>query len=270
MGILATPLISALATVLALMLLLWVRSLLRRDASVVDPFWGTGFIVVAWIYVATVGAGTPRSLLVPALVTLWGLRLSLYLLWRKRGQGEDYRYAAMRAHWGRRFPWVSLLTVFLFQGALLWALSVPLLLAIRASEPAGWSLLDLTGLLLFAVGLLFESVGDLQLARFRTDPANRGSALRSGLWRYTRHPNYFGDALVWWGYFCFALATPGSWWSLYSPLLMTLLLMRVSGVALLERRLREVKAGYGDYVRSTNAFFPWLPRRREGAAGREG
>jgi steroid 5-alpha reductase family enzyme len=249
---------------------LWLVSLRRRDASVVDPFWGTGFVVVVWIYVATAGAGTGRrSLLLPALVTLWGLRLSLHLLRRNRAEGEDYRYAAMREHWGRRFPWVSLFTVFLFQGLLLWALSVPLLLAIRSPEPPAWTPLDLAGLLLFLTGFLFEALADHQLARFRSDPSNRGEVLRSGLWRYTRHPNYFGDALVWWGYFGFALATPGSWWSVYSPLLMTVLLMRVSGVALLEKRLQEVKPAYRDYAERTSAFFPWAPRRRDRAPGPE-
>jgi steroid 5-alpha reductase family enzyme len=253
-------LLVALAVVLGLMTLLWLLSLRLRDASLVDPFWGTGFVVVAWIYHAAEGSGTPRSLVLPTLVTLWGLRLSIYLLWRRRGEGEDYRYAAMRARWGRRFPGVSLVTVFLFQGLLLWGLSLAFLPAVRSAEPPGWNALDFLGLVCFAAGLLFEAVGDLQLARFRSDPANRSRVLRRGLWRYTRHPNYFGDALVWWGYFCFSLATPAALWTIYSPLLMTLLLMRVSGVTLLEDRLREVKPAYRDYVESTSAFFPWRPR----------
>jgi len=250
-----------LGAVVGLMTLAWLLSLARRDASVVDVFWGPGFVIAAWVYVAGPGTGTPRGLLAAVLVTCWGLRLALHILWRSRGRGEDYRYRAMRARDPAGFARRSLLTVFWLQAALLWAVSAPLFQAQRPGPP-GLTALDLLGLGLFATGFLFEAVGDWQLARFRNDAGNAGRVMDRGLWRYTRHPNYFGDALVWWGFFCLALATPGSWWTLPSPLLMTLLLMRVSGVTLLEQKLRETRPGYRRYAEETNAFFPWLPRRR--------
>ncbi len=197
-----------------------------------------------------------------ALVAVWGLRLAAHILARSLGKDEDYRYGEMRSKHGPRFWWVSLFTVFLLQGALIALISAPLLQAIRSAVPARWTGFDLVAVALFAVGFLFEAVGDFQLSRFRADPANRGKVLRRGLWRYTRHPNYFGDAVVWWGFFFFALATPGSVWTIYSPILMTFLLLKVSGVGLLEKKLRRARSEYADYVETTNAFVPWFPKSR--------
>jgi steroid 5-alpha reductase family enzyme len=247
---------------LGLLVLVWLASLARRDASIVDVFWGPGFVASAWVYAALGDGWAPRAMLALALVSLWGLRLAAHILWRSRGKPEDYRYQEMREKYGKRFWWVSLFTVFLFQGLLMWLISVPLLQAIRAPQPAGWTAFDLAALVLFVVGFFFETVGDLQLARFRSDTGNRGRVLRTGLWRYTRHPNYFGDAVVWWSFFVLALGTPGSLWTLYSPLLMTLLLLKVSGVGLLEKKLSRTRSEYADYVASTNAFVPWFPRPR--------
>jgi steroid 5-alpha reductase family enzyme len=255
----------ALGAALALMTLAWRLSLARRDASIVDGFWGLGFVLATWIYVGGRVAPTQRGDVVAALATLWGLRLSLHILWRSRGRAEDYRYHEMRERDPAGFPRRSLLTVFWLQAALLWAISAPIFQAQRPG-PSGLTALDWLGLGLFALGFPFEAVGDWQLARFRGDPANAGRVLDRGLWRYTRHPNYFGDAVVWWGLCCFALATPGSGWTLYSPALMTVLLMRVSGVTLLEKKLRETRPDYRRYAEETNAFFPWLPRRRRGPA----
>ncbi len=255
-------LLPALAAALSLMTGVWLLSLARRDASIVDVFWGLGFVLVAWTAFLLSPAETPRKTLIAGLVTLWGVRLALHILWRSRGQGEDFRYRAMRERHGRQFAWRSLFIVFWLQGAILWIVSFPILQAAASPRPAALGWLDLTGMLFFAAGFLFESVGDLQLARFKADPANRGKVLERGLWRYTRHPNYFGDALVWWGLAFIALATPGSLWILVSPLLMTFLLMRVSGVALLEKTLRDTKPAYRDYVDRTSAFFPWFPRSR--------
>lgn len=253
--------LAALTLVLGLMTGVWVASLVKRDAGIIDVFWGLGFVAVAWLALGVTPRATPRAWLVVALVTLWGLRLSLHIAWRNRGQGEDYRYAAMRARNPRSFSWRSLVTVFWLQGVLLWAIAAPLVRAVRAAEPRALTWLDGMGIALFAVGFVFEAGGDWQLARFKARAENRGKLLTSGLWRYTRHPNYFGDAVIWWGFACFAAATPGSLWTLYSPVLMTVLLLKVSGVTLLERRLTEVKPGYGDYVARTNAFLPWWPRR---------
>lgn len=260
-----TPPITALAltglgAALGLTTLVWLVSLVRRDASVIDVFWGLGFVLLAWLYRAQAPVESPRQTVVPVLVTIWGLRLALYILWRNWGEGEDYRYAAMREKWGSAFPLVSLPVVFWLQGVLFWLVGMPLLQVQLSPQPAGWTALDSLGAALFAVGLVFEAVGDLQLARFKADPANQGKVLDRGLWRYTRHPNYFGDAALWWGFACFALATHGSLWTLISPLLMTFLIVKVSGVALLEKGLGDTKPKYRDYVRRTRAFFPWPPR----------
>jgi steroid 5-alpha reductase family enzyme len=257
----ANVLVLAMGIILGLMLVVWIASVLRRDASLIDPFWGLGFVVLAWFYFLSLDSATARRPLVVGLVTLWGLRLSVYLLWRNRGRGEDFRYREMRDSHPGSFALRSLFTVFLLQAAILWLVSLPLYQALRANRPERLTLLDGLGLLMFAVGLFFEATGDWQLSRFRSNPANRGKVLERGLWRYTRHPNYFGDALVWWGLFLIALATPRSAWTVVSPVLMTLLLMKVSGVTLLEKKLGETKPEYRDYVRRTSAFFPWPPAR---------
>ena len=250
-----------LGAILAVQALLWVLSLRLQDASIADVFWGLGFVLLAWLYWALSPALTPRSWLVAVLTTLWGTRLSQHILRRRRGNAEDPRYQAMRASQGHAFWWRSLFTVFWLQGAISWFVALPLLVAIRAPQPAAFTPIDGLGVLLFTVGFGFEIVGDLQLERFRTEPANRGNVLDRGLWRYTRHPNYFGDATLWWGMYAMAVSTPGGWLTLPSPTLMTLLLMRVSGVTLLEEHLTASKPGYRAYVQRVPAFFPW--RRRE-------
>jgi steroid 5-alpha reductase family enzyme len=251
-----------LAGSLFAMLVVWSVSLVRRDASVVDVWWGPGFLWIALVALALAGEAHPRRSLIVAMTALWGLRLGLYLAWRNHGAGEDPRYGAMRRRWGARFAWVSLGTVFALQGVLQWLVSAPIQLAVFAPGPAVLGALDAAGVGLFAIGLGFETVGDLQLARFRADPANAGRVLDHGLWRYTRHPNYFGDCLVWWGIFAVAAATPAGPWTIASPLLMTFLLLRVSGVALLERSLVRTRPAYRDYIERTSAFLPRPPRRR--------
>ena len=250
-----------LAVAVGLTTAVWLASLAKRDASMIDIFWGLGFVTLAWFYRSRVPVDSFRQTLVPLLVTLWGLRLSIYILWRNRGHGEDYRYAAMREKWGAAFPLWSLVIVFWLQGFLFWVVGMPLLQVQVSRQSSGWSWLDLLGLTLFAIGFFFEAVGDFQLARFKANPANKGEVMDRGLWRYSRHPNYFGDATLWWGFGCFALSTPASSWTLVSPLLMNLLIVKVSGVALLERGLGDTKPKYRDYVHRTSAFFPWPPRR---------
>ena len=248
-----------LGTILTALTLVWMLSVRLRDASVADVCWGLGFVLLAWLYCFLSPALTPRSWLVAALITLWGARLSLHIFRRHHGKGEDPRYQAMRASHGRAFWWRSLFTVFWLQGAILWFVALPLLVAVRAAPPA-LTAGDGLGIVLFAVGFGFEVVGDHQLARFKAEPANRGKVLESGLWRYTRHPNYFGDATLWWGMYVVAASTPGGWLTVLSPSLMTLLLMRVSGVTLLEDSLKATKPGYRAYITRTSAFFPWFPR----------
>lgn len=246
-----------LAAVLALMGGLWVASLKLRDASIVDPFWGLAFVVQVWVYAFAANIGDALPKLVVVLVTVWGLRLSAHLSLRNRGHGEDYRYARMRAEHGPRFWWYSLFSVFIAQGVIAWVVAAPLLVVLAKPEPVnglGWVAL---GLVLWGVGFFFEAVGDWQLARFKRDPANRGKLLTSGLWSLTRHPNYFGDATLWWGFFAVALAVDGGWVSVVGPALMTLLIRYVSGVAMLDRDQAEKRPAYADYIRSTPAFIPW-------------
>ncbi len=256
-----TPHLTSLAALVGAFLILWLLSLPLRNASIVDAFWGSGFVLAAFaVTFADGGAGTgPRRTLALALVSAWGLRLSLHLLRRNAGHGEDPRYAAMRRGHGPRFWWVSLFTVFLLQALLVWLISAPVQVAV-ATPSTALGPLDAAGGLVWAVGLLFEAVGDWQLARFRRDPASRGRVLDTGLWRYTRHPNYFGDACAWWGLGLIGVAA-GAPWSLLGPALMTFLLVRVSGVALLEKDIAERRPGYRSYVARTNAFLPWFPRK---------
>jgi steroid 5-alpha reductase family enzyme len=258
---LVTILAINLAVIAAAMLALWVVSLVRRDASIVDVFWGLGFALVAVVSHAC-GEGAPaRKTLVTVLALAWGVRLAAHLLWRNWGQGEDYRYRAMRARHGDRFAIVSLYLVFGLQGVLMWIVSLPLQVAQIAPGPDHLTWLDAAGAALWAVGFGCEALGDWQLARFRAEAANRGKVMDRGLWRYTRHPNYFGDAVVWWGFFLIALSTPAGWWSALGPIVMTFFLLRVSGVALLERGLERRKPEYQAYVERTSAFFPWPPKR---------
>jgi steroid 5-alpha reductase family enzyme len=250
---------SALALAAA-MLALWALSLALRNASIVDIWWGPGIalaVAVAWL---AAGAGGSRSALLVALTALWALRLGGYLLWRNAGHGEDPRYQAMRRRIGPRFPGISLATVFGFQGVLQWAVSLPLQLAVAAPGTAPLGASDALGCLLFAGGLGFEAIGDAQLARWKADPANARRVMDRGLWRYTRHPNYFGDALAHWGLFAIALATPHAWKAVLGPALMTFLLLRVSGVALLERSIGKRRPDYAEYQRRTSAFLPQPPR----------
>jgi steroid 5-alpha reductase family enzyme len=252
-------LLTTLATIVAAMIVLWIASLIRRDASIVDPFWGAGFVLVAWLTWQMTDVQSWRAWLLVGLTTAWGLRLSLFLARRNWGHGEDRRYVAMRRYHGRRFWWVSLFSVFLLQAGVLWFVSLPIQAAMVVGAAGEFRWLDAVGIPLWAIGFFFESVGDWQLARFKADPANSGKVLESGLWRYTRHPNYFGDFCVWWGLYLIA-AAGGAAWTAGSPALMSLLLMKVSGVSLLERTIAERRPEYSKYIARTSAFFPFWPR----------
>jgi steroid 5-alpha reductase family enzyme len=238
--------------------LLWMLSLLVADASIVDVFWGLGFILVA-VAAARPQAPGGRQALAGGLVTLWGLRLAAHIFVRNSGKGEDPRYAAMRRRWGKAFGLVSIVTVFALQGVLMWIVSLPVQAAMRADAPIELGLLDYAGAGLWLIGFAFEAIGDLQLTRFRANADNAGKVMDRGLWRYTRHPNYFGDAVVWWGFGLIGLST-GAWWSLAGPLVMTVLLLRVSGVALLERHMERTRPDYDAYKDRTSAFVPMPPR----------
>ena len=248
--------------ILGFMTLLWLVSLLLKNSSIVDIFWGTGFVIVAWAaFLLTSDGFAPRKWLLIVLVTIWGLRLSLHILIRNWGKPEDFRYQAWRKEVGPAWWWRSFFKVYIMQGVLLWIISTPLLAAQISAQPDRLIWVDYAAIPIWLIGFFFEAVGDFQLARFKANPANKGKVLQSGVWRYTRHPNYFGDAAQWWAYYLIALAA-GGWWTIFSPILMTILLMRVSGVTLLEKTLKEEKPGYKEYVETTSEFIPWFPRKK--------
>ena len=250
--------------ILGLMILLWLLSLWLKDSSIVDIFWGTGFVIAGWVYFSLTKDGfLARKLLIAVITTIWGLRLSIHIFIRNAGKGEDFRYRKWRGEAGSAWWWRSFFKVFLLQGILMWIISAPLLGAQISPLPAKLTWLDYLGALTWLVGFFFEAVGDWQLARFKANPANKGKLLTTGLWRYTRHPNYFGDATQWWGFYLIATAA-GGWYTIFSPVVMTFFLRQVSGVAMLEKTLKNTKPGFQEYVETTNAFIPWFPRKKNG------
>ncbi len=255
-----TILLSGLIAILVFVTLLWLTSLALKNSSIIDIFWGPGFVLAGWVYFALTPDGfSTRKLLMVTLVTIWGLRLGLHIGRRNIGKPEDYRYQAWRKSNGARWWWVSFFQVFLLQGVLLWLIATPLAVAQSAPEPANLTIFDILGIIVWLVGFGFEAIGDWQLTHFKADPANKGKVMRTGLWRYTRHPNYFGDATLWWGHFLIALSVPSGFLSIFSPIIMTFMLVRVSGVAMLEQNLKKTKPEYAEYVATTNAFFPGPP-----------
>jgi steroid 5-alpha reductase family enzyme len=249
----------AFGLIIALMFLLWLISLIMKNSSIVDIFWGAGFVITGWVYfILTPDGYLPRKILLCTLVTIWGLRLSIHIFNRNKGKPEDFRYQTWRQEAGRKWVWLSFFKVFLTQGVLLAIISTPLLAAQWKGSPNHFTFLDVVGVVVWGIGFTFEALGDLQLARFISNPENKGKLMVSGVWQYTRHPNYFGDSAQWWGYFLIALAA-GGWWTVFSPIIMTYLLVNVSGVALLEKSMQK-KPGYDEYKRKTNSFIPWFPK----------
>jgi steroid 5-alpha reductase family enzyme len=250
-----------LGVTLVLMTILWFVSLRLKNSSIVDIFWGTGFVIAGWVYFLLTPDGyLARKLLIMILVTIWGLRLSLHILRRNWGKPEDFRYQVWRKEAGQAWWWRSFFKVFLLQGFLLWIISTPLLAAQISPLPSHLTILDYLGALVWVVGFFFESMGDHQLSKFKANPANKGKVLDTGVWHYTRHPNYFGDSAQWWGYYLIAAAA-GGWWTIFSPIIMTLFLLKVSGVALLEKTL-ETRPGYKEYIEKTSPFIPWFPKSK--------
>ena len=240
---------------------LWLVSLVIKDASIIDIFWGFGFVIIAWFYafqsdLETMGV---REKILLGMVTIWGLRLTIYLAMRNLGKGEDYRYAQWRKDNGEKWWWLSFIRVFALQGFLLWIISATYLPSFSIRAEIG--VLEYVGILLWFIGLFFEAVGDYQLTQFKKDPNNKGKVLNTGVWRYTRHPNYFGDATIWWGFFLFALANPHGWMFIFCPIVMTFFLLKVSGVAMLEVKLKKSKPQYAEYIRTTSSFIPMPPKK---------
>jgi steroid 5-alpha reductase family enzyme len=246
-----------LAVIATAALLMWIVSYLVADVSIVDSLWGPLFLFASAVYALAQAELSDRALVVLALVGIWSVRLSAYITWRNHGEPEDARYRAIRNRNEPYFGIKSIYLVFGFQALLAWIISLPLLAAIASPRPWGW--LDTAGIALWCFGIAFESIADAQLVRFKGNPRNRGRVLDRGLWRYTRHPNYFGEFACWWGTYLVAVSA-GGWWSVVSPLLMSLLLLRVSGVTLLEKDIGDRRPDYAEYKRRTNAFFPGPPR----------
>lgn len=251
-----------LAAVIALFTLLWLASLAVRNSSIVDIWWGPAILVIGVTYYLITANPGSRARLMVALVALWAVRLAVHIGARNVGHGEDFRYAAWRAQHPDTWWLRSYFKVFLLQGVIAWIVALPLYYAVTSAAPMHFTIWDQAGALVFAAGFLFESIGDEQLRRFKADPANKGRVMDRGLWHYTRHPNYFGEAVLWWGLGLIGAGTPGGWLGLVGPAIITFLLIRVSGVAMLEKTLKTTKAGYAEYIASTPAFFPRLPRTR--------
>jgi len=239
------------------MFLLWLLSLILRNSSIVDIFWGMGFIIIFWLGALLVPGDMPaRSILLGVIVSIWGLRLSLYIYQRNHGKPEDFRYAKWREEAGRAWWWQSFFKVFLLQGVLLWIISTPLLaMQTSSASDSALSCYDLIAIIIWLTGFAFEAGGDYQLARFKANPANKGKLLTTGLWSVTRHPNYWGDSVQWWAFYLLTILS-GAWWTIFSPIIMTYLLRNVSGVSMLEKTLNDTKLGYADYVANTPAFMP--------------
>jgi steroid 5-alpha reductase family enzyme len=244
-----------------LMISLWLISIFIKNVSIVDLFWGFGFVLTAGFYFLRTDGFEPRKIILLTLAAIWGLRLSVYLAWRNLGKGEDFRYRQFRKHYGEnRYWWISFFQTFLLQGVLMWLISAPLLGAQFYGKNHPLGILDIIAITFWIIGFSFETGGDFQLALFKAEPLNKGKVLDKGFWRYTRHPNYFGDSSVWWGYGFFCLAS-GSYLPILGSLLMTALIIKVSGVALLEKSLTEQKPQYKEYIRKTSAFIPWFPKK---------
>jgi steroid 5-alpha reductase family enzyme len=254
--------VAGLGLSLALACLTWVASLVRHDVSLVDRVWSLLVAGPALLYFALLPAPGARGACMVALAIAWALRLGLYVTWRNWGHGEDRRYQEIRNRNEPNFALKSLYLVFALQAVLAWVVSTPFLAGMASSQPMNW--LDFAGLALAAFGIVFEGIGDLQMSRFKGDPSSRGKVMDQGLWRFTRHPNYFGEACVWWGLWPMAMAGAG-WagaWSAISPALMTVLLLKISGVRLLEKDIAERRPDYRDYILRTNAFVPGPPHRK--------
>eukprot|EP01098_Paradermamoeba_levis_P016813 TRINITY_DN9312_c0_g1_i1.p1 TRINITY_DN9312_c0_g1~~TRINITY_DN9312_c0_g1_i1.p1 ORF type:complete len:340 (+),score=78.98 TRINITY_DN9312_c0_g1_i1:49-1068(+) len=260
-----TALTASAISILLLFSSVWGFSVFIRDVSIIDSFWSLGYLVAAIVYYyhpETQNGSPERKKLILTLMGLWGVRLSAYLTWRNHGIGEDYRYVGLRKMIGDQYWWKSYFYTFLPQWFLCWFISHPLLSAQKRGLPFGTKS-DLIGSLVWLVGFFFETVSDFQLATFKSNPANKGKLLTEGLWKFSRHPNYFGNATMFWGIYIISLSCKKGLLDIlkdiHSPLLMNYLLLRVSGVALLEKSLKKRKPEYADYISRTNAFLPFFP-----------
>lgn len=250
-----------LAIIMGFMTLVWVLSVIMKNASIVDIFWGLGFIFISLINFIRTDGFITRNILILILVGIWGLRLAVYIFIRNKGKGEDPRYQNFRKKYGKNYWIISLFQVFYLQSVLLWIVSTPIQIGQASYTPAYLIWSDFIGIGIWLIGFLFETIGDIQLAIFKSKDENKGKVFDKGLWKYTRHPNYFGESLIWWGIFFIAVSTPYGIYSIISPILITFLLLRVSGVTMLEKGIKKTKPEYEDYIKKTSSFFPWFPKK---------
>lgn len=256
--------LTALVVIAAMAILTWLVSLAKGDASIVDSVWSLLIWAAGAVYVYAAGDPGPRGWLMFGLLSVWALRLCVYITARNWGEPEDRRYQKIRARNQPHFALKSLFIVFLLQGVLAWIVALPMMAA--GAAPAELTILDWIGAAIAIAGIVVETIADWQMARFKAQPASAGQVMDRGLWRYSRHPNYFGETCTWWGLWLLAVSA-GGWWTVASPLLMTLLLLKVSGVVLLERDIAERRPAYARYIKQTNAFIPGPPRRESSMGG---
>ena len=249
----------AAITIVIIMVATWLISLVIKNASIVDIVWGLGFAITSWALALAIDGDSTRQALLAFMVGLWGVRLGSYLAKRNLGHGEDWRYKAMRKKKGAKFGLISLVTVFGLQGALMFIVSLPVMFGNSDSTP-GVGPIAVVGVVVWAVWFLFESVGDWQLSRFKRDASNAGKVMQTGLWSLTRHPNYFGNALLWWGIGIVGAETGSGVIGFIGPVVMTFFLLKVSGVPMLERSLNKRREGYAEYAARTSMFIPRLPK----------
>ena len=255
-----STLTTAALIVFLYMTLLFILALIRKRNDIADVGWGVGFVLVSVCSLILSGSLTPRKALILALVVLWGLRLAIHIGLRNRGKQEDYRYKQWREDWGDRWIVRSYLQVFLLQGLFMVLITFPIMIAMTRDH-GPLVILDWIGVGVWAIGFFFEAVGDYQLTQFIRDPASRGKLRKDGLWQYTRHPNYFGEVTQWWGVFLIVLSVPSGWMGIIGPLTISYLILKVSGIPMLEKR-SETKPGWEEYKKRTNAFIPWFPKKR--------
>ncbi len=253
-----------LMAMLGLALLIWVISVYKHNASIVDSFWSLFFLLGSLVYLWSQQTITVQQFVLLSLVTIWSLRLTIYISWRNHGKPEDSRYQDIRQRYSPNFAIKSLFIIFFFQAVLAWIISMPLWTVFTHSGEVG--VIDIVAVMLWIVGMFFEVTGDAQMASFKkTSASKNGAVMNRGLWKYTRHPNYFGEFCIWWAYYLVAVSA-GYWWTLPAPLIMSWLLLKFSGVALLEGEIIHRRPAYKEYMQKTNAFFPWLPRDKASIA----
>ncbi len=256
--LLQTLLLSSIV-VFALVTTGFILAVKLKNNGIADVLWGIGFIVITYTTLFVNGIYSIRQLVVTVLVLFWGVRLAAHIFMRNKGKKEDFRYAAWRAQWGKAWVIKSYLYVFLLQGFFMLLVALPVLFTNTYPGPT-IGLLDRIGVVMWLIGFYFEAVGDWQLMQFKKKASNKGQIMNKGLWKYTRHPNYFGESLMWWGIYVIALSNMSAWWTFIGPLFITFSLLKVSGVTMLERKYKGDKA-YREYQKTTSAFFPWFPSK---------